>query len=457
MLDAGFRAKLAKKKHISKYDFSLLFQKLGLHDGAFVDRLYIAAHQHSSGEIRPQDIITSVALLVPDQQDELLSLLFDLWDRDATGSLSAEEFCEFYQCVRRKDPNSYSLLVSSSEKEPFKPEHLVRQATETFQQVDVDSDGKIDKKEFLAALSAGNPLHLDDAFFERVRDPTRCGQLFAPYTLAQRTLLKLLGKKQVYFENEELPQSVHGEEGKYDVFYVVLSGQVQSSCVEDDEHHKPSVLGPFDYINEESLLVSKSFRYRLLKRARALTDVLVLQIPTREFRLAYMEREAGAESIMLKLREGMEASLEVEEKSPSANVRRFAAIKRTWLYGSDKVLEESNLRRSLVDMEYAVRGLVPTTAERIQQELKSGEHKKPFDEILWANIGNPHSVGQKPVTFYREVLAAVDCPSMLERAGIEKILPADVIERAKWLSSKIKGGTGAYSHSQASFVSLSPL
>ena len=93
-------------------------------------------------------------------------------------------------------------------------------------------------------------------------------------------------------------------------------------------------------------------------------------------------------------------------------------------------------------------GQVPTTAERIQQELKSGEHKKPFDEILWANIGNPHSVGQKPVTFYREVLAAVDCPSMLEKPGIEQVLPADVIERAKWLASKIKGGTGAYSHSQ---------
>ena len=68
--------------------------------------------------------------------------------------------------------------------------------------------------------------------------------------------------------------------------------------------------------------------------------------------------------------------------------------------------------------------------------------------MLFANIGNPHSVGQKPVTFYREVLAAVDCPSMLEKPGIEQILPADVIARAKWLNSKIKGGTGAYSLSQ---------
>jgi Ca2+-binding EF-hand superfamily protein len=225
-LDHGFRAKLAKNGRISKYDFSLLFQKMGLVEGQFIDRLYIAAGKQSNGELRPQDIITSVALLVPGEQEELLALLFDLWDRDQDGSLTEAEFCQFYDYVRNSDPNSYSQLVSSSEREPFKPENLMRQAQKAFQNADTNGDGKIDKTAFLSAFGTDADVHLDSAFFERVRDPTRCGQLFAPYTLAQRTLLKLLGKKQVYFENEELPPSVLGDEGKYDVFYVVLSGRV---------------------------------------------------------------------------------------------------------------------------------------------------------------------------------------------------------------------------------------
>lgn len=119
---------MAKSNRISKYDFSLLFQKIGLHDGQFIDRLYIAADKQRNGEVRPQDIITSVALLVPpDQKDEPLSLLFDLWDRDADGALTQEEFCQFYKYVRRKDPNAYSLLISSSEKEPYRPGNLRRQ------------------------------------------------------------------------------------------------------------------------------------------------------------------------------------------------------------------------------------------------------------------------------------------------------------------------------------------
>jgi hypothetical protein len=42
------------------------------------------------------------------------------------------------------------------------------------------------------------------------------------------------------------------------------------------------------------------------------------------------------------------------------------------LHGKGKVLEEANLNKNLVNMTYAVRGLVPTTAESIQQELKAG-------------------------------------------------------------------------------------
>eukprot|EP00961_Rhodomonas_salina_P081169 1091588-Rhodomonas_salina.1 len=73
---------------------------------------------------------------------------------------------------------------------------------------------------------------------------------------------------------------------------------------------------------------------------------------------------------------------------------------------------------------------------------------RPFDEVLFCNIGNPHSVGQKPITFYRQVLALVDCPWLLDDPRAKELFPADAIERARYLSNFMTGGTGAYSHSQ---------
>merc|ERR1711865_363327 len=100
------------------------------------------------------------------------------------------------------------------------------------------------------------------------------------------------------------------------------------------------------------------------------------------------------------------------------------------------------------DMVYAVRGEVPIAAGVLQEKLKKAGHGYPFNEILYCNIGNPQSVGQKPITFYRQCLALLDCPSLLDTPGVEKLFPADVIERAKSLLPTIGGGTGAYSHSQ---------
>ena len=116
-----------------------------------------------------------------------------------------------------------------------------------------------------------------------------------------------------------------------------------------------------------------------------------------------MEREEGAHSLMQALRDRMALRLVERERSDIAAERSLAAAKRVWLHGADKVLQEGTLRRALVEMQYAVRGLVPATAERIQKELAAGGHDRPFDEILWANIGNPHAVGQMPITYYREV------------------------------------------------------
>ncbi|CAK0878725.1 unnamed protein product [Prorocentrum cordatum] len=110
----------------------------------------------------------------------------------------------------------------------------------------------------------------------------------------------------------------------------------------------------------------------------------------------------------------------------------------------------------LKDMEYAVRGEVPIRAEEIAAEMEacaaSGQdHPFNFSSLLRCNIGNPQSVGQPPITYYRQVLSLVDSPSLLQKSSSWMFrrgtqIPSDVIERARSFSSS--GSTGAYSHSQ---------
>lgn len=97
-----------------------------------------------------------------------------------------------------------------------------------------------------------------------------------------------------------------------------------------------------------------------------------------------------------------------------------------------------NLRR----MQYAVRGEVVMKAERLMAEGK---------EIIFTNIGNPHSVGQQPITFYRQVMALCDLPAKdgIDHPNVTSMFPSDVIDRAREIKAAIGGsGTGAYTGSQ---------
>jgi len=116
--------------------------------------------------------------------------------------------------------------------------------------------------------------------------------------------------------------------------------------------------------------------------------------------------------------------------------------------GMTKALTSDNMNKHLKEMQYAVRGAVPIAAEAIQQELATGKHNRPYNEILYCNIGNPHSVGQKPITWFRQVLSLVNCPSMFDNPEVLKAFPKDVVERSLKITSEIGGGTGAYSHSK---------
>ncbi|KAJ7963361.1 alanine aminotransferase 2 [Quillaja saponaria] len=108
-----------------------------------------------------------------------------------------------------------------------------------------------------------------------------------------------------------------------------------------------------------------------------------------------------------------------------------------------------NLNPKVVKCEYAVRGEIVTIAQRLQQELQAKPGSHPFDEILYCNIGNPQSLGQQPITYFREVLALCDHPAILDKSETQGLFSADSIERAWQILDQIPGrATGAYSHSQ---------
>eukprot|EP00922_Rhytidocystis_sp_ex-Travisia-forbesii_P044525 GHVS01066415.1.p1 GENE.GHVS01066415.1~~GHVS01066415.1.p1 ORF type:complete len:622 (+),score=53.04 GHVS01066415.1:240-1868(+) len=101
------------------------------------------------------------------------------------------------------------------------------------------------------------------------------------------------------------------------------------------------------------------------------------------------------------------------------------------------------LPKNIVECQYAVRGEIVHRALEIEQELARCQGRYSFKSTVAANIGNPHAVGQSPITFHRQVLSCLLCPDLTSA----NIFPVDVTERAdKFLSAHISAG--AYSHSK---------
>lgn len=90
--------------------------------------------------------------------------------------------------------------------------------------------------------------------------------------------------------------------------------------------------------------------------------------------------------------------------------------------------------------EYAVRGALVLRANELRDELKSGK-KHEFDDIVYCNIGNPHALHQKPLSFLRQVLAGTVCADVLPA------LPGDAARRARDILEDIPS-VGAYSNSK---------
>lgn len=104
-----------------------------------------------------------------------------------------------------------------------------------------------------------------------------------------------------------------------------------------------------------------------------------------------------------------------------------------------KVLHPELLNDAVLKTQYAVRGELYLRAEQLRKEGK---------DIIFTNVGNPHALGAKPMTFTRQVLALCVSPTLLDNPLVEKLFAPDAIKRARTLLEWFKGGVGAYSDSR---------
>merc|ERR1712227_1128239 len=102
-----------------------------------------------------------------------------------------------------------------------------------------------------------------------------------------------------------------------------------------------------------------------------------------------------------------------------------------------------NMNPCVKQMEYAVRGPLVIRATEIEKEIQKGVNK-PFKDVIKANIGDAHAMGQAPVTFLRQILALVSYPDLLS----SKDFPEDAKDRARAILGGCKNGSaGSYSDS----------
>jgi aspartate/methionine/tyrosine aminotransferase len=115
-----------------------------------------------------------------------------------------------------------------------------------------------------------------------------------------------------------------------------------------------------------------------------------------------------------------------------------------------------SVNKNIMEMEYAVRGPIPQRA---------AELKKQGMVTIPCNIGNPQALGQKPITFYRQVLSLVEEPSKIQRErhlnqfyknnpeAVEKnenqnVISNYVLNLSEHILKNMENGLGPYSESK---------
>lgn len=107
------------------------------------------------------------------------------------------------------------------------------------------------------------------------------------------------------------------------------------------------------------------------------------------------------------------------------------------------LLTLETINQNIRNLEYAVRGPLVIRAIQLRKELNEGA-KKPFKSVISANIGDCHAMDQKPITFFRQMIACATDTSLLSSPN----MPNDVKERVREILEYCGGkSVGAYSDS----------
>jgi glutamate--glyoxylate aminotransferase len=105
-----------------------------------------------------------------------------------------------------------------------------------------------------------------------------------------------------------------------------------------------------------------------------------------------------------------------------------------------QVLSMDKVNENVKNTKYEVRGEIYLAAVK---RVEAGK------KVIYTNVGNPQALGQKPLTFPRQVLSLMMAPFVLEDPMAAQLYPPDAIERAKRYMGLMKNaGLGAYSDSK---------
>ncbi|XP_034385461.1 alanine aminotransferase 2 [Cyclopterus lumpus] len=136
-------------------------------------------------------------------------------------------------------------------------------------------------------------------------------------------------------------------------------------------------------------------------------------------------------------------------RGQTAGLKRFSTAEasvRTGAPGSprERCLTMATVNPHVKAVEYAVRGPIVTRAGDLERALRQGQNQS-FTEVIKANIGDAHAMGQQPITFLRQVVALCCFPELLESPSF----PDDAKQRAQRILQDCGGQSlGSYSASQ---------
>lgn len=101
-------------------------------------------------------------------------------------------------------------------------------------------------------------------------------------------------------------------------------------------------------------------------------------------------------------------------------------------------MKVEDIGRAVRETQYAVRGPIVARAQALERAGRA---------IIYCNIGNPQALGQRPLTWVRQVLALCEYPELLDRLPPESF-PADAVEVSRQVLAGSRHGLGAYTDSR---------